>query len=506
MPSDRGDDMRRYLGAFIATGVALLVRLAFVRVLGGDRAPYFPFVLAVLAAAGYGGLGPGLVATVLGTVVGTLLFVPPWEWINEPNGAFITLLFVVIGTTASALCGALHRARMRTEDKQRELERMQSQLRDADRRKDEFLATLAHELRNPLAPVQNAVGLLQSPEASENDIQLAREIIDRQVKHLSRLVDDLLDVSRITSGKLVLRKERLSLETVLSTAIESSQPLIDARKHELTVIFSPERLEVDGDSVRLTQVFANLLNNAAKFTPPRGRIWLSVARESNEAVVRVRDDGVGIPKEMRPHIFDMFMQVDHSLERSASGLGLGLSLAHRLVQMHDGRIEVDSDGSQQGSEFIVRLPLCRTEPQSIRLPAIAAAPAEAAVPTRALRVLVVDDNKDAARSLVAMLRLKGHDTYVASDGLAAVEVARSVEPEVVILDIGLPVLNGYDAARRIRRLKNGNLVLLIALTGWGQAEDKQLAIDAGFDHHLTKPVDGATIDDLLAERAESAAV
>jgi two-component system CheB/CheR fusion protein len=370
-------------------------------------------------------------------------------------------------------------------------------LRDADRRKDEFLAMLAHELRNPLAPILNATHLLRLERANPSQIGRARDIIDRQVRHMARLVDDLLDVSRITLGRINLRPEEVTLETVIANAVEASRPLIDASRHELSIELPQECIHLTADATRLSQVFLNLLNNAAKYTPPGGKLRISARREGDEVAVSVRDTGVGIPPQMLPRIFDLFTQVDRSPERTQGGLGLGLTLASRLVTMHGGHIEARSEGLGKGSEFIVHLPAPRAPAEETQTTSPPTADAFEGRSKR--RVLVVDDNVDAAASLNMLLQASGHETRMVHDGLDAVKAADEFRPDVVLLDIGLPRLNGYEAARRIREGQGDRHPIVVALTGWGQDEDKQRAREAGFDMHLTKPVDPMLVMQLVSD-------
>ena len=377
---------------------------------------------------------------------------------------------------------------------------MEQELRNADRMKDEFLATLAHELRNPLAPIRNAVQYLGMEGLKEPDVRTARDVIARQVTVMVRLIDDLLDVSRISRNKLDIRKQRVELAAVVESAVESSRPLIQQCGHELTVSLPPEPIHLDADPIRLAQVFLNLLNNAAKYTKRGGHIWLTAEREGSDAVVSVRDNGIGIPGDMLSRIFDMFTQVDRSLERSQGGLGIGLTLVRRLVEMHDGSIEARSNGPDEGSEFVVRLPLYIQPPQEP--PPRSDGPRAAAL--SGCRILVVDDNKDSADSLGMLLRLKGNDIRTAHDGLEAVEVAETFHPELVLLDIGLPKLNGYEVARRIRQQPWGRDMILVALTGWGQDEDRRRSQEAGFNFHIVKPVELAALEKLLAGYVQAA--
>ena len=364
-------------------------------------------------------------------------------------------------------------------------------LREADRRKDEFLAVLAHELRNPLAPVRNAIEILRATQSPSPQLQWTHDVIDRQVRQMTRLVDDLLDVSRITTGKIELRSERIELSAAVRIALEASRPLIERGQHILTVRIPPEPIFLDADLARLAQVLSNLLNNAAKYTRPGGHIWLCADRCDGHVKLRVRDNGMGIPPPMLRRIFDMFTQVGGTSDHQQGGLGIGLTLVKRLVEMHGGQVEARSEGLNRGAEFIVTLP---TVAGGEAAPGPAAEAAPAAVEPR--RILVVDDNRDAAESLSMLLHARGHDVRVAYDGLEAVGAAIAFQPDVVLLDIGLPKLYGYDAARRIRDAR-GDGVLLVAVTGWGQEEDRRRAKAAGFDHHLTKPVDPEAISRLI---------
>jgi len=372
-------------------------------------------------------------------------------------------------------------------------------LLEADRRKDEFLAVLAHELRNPLAPMRNALELLRLKAAADPEQQHPREIIDRQLRHLSRLVDDLLDLSRVTQGRIQLQRARVAVAVVVAHAVETSAPLIVGAGHELDVRLPSEPLYVHGDVTRLAQIIGNLLNNAAKYTPRGGRITLRAAPEAERICFEVADTGVGIAKEVLPKIFDMFVQADRSPERTQDGLGIGLTLVNRLVHMHGGTVEAHSEGPGRGSRFRVWLPLDSSKPGAAPR---ADRPRLAGGPRR--RVLVVDDNVDAAESLAMLLVALGHDARLAHDGLQALGAVAEFAPDVVMLDIGLPRLNGYEVARRIRSEGNGHIPQLVALTGWGQDTDRRRAKDAGFDLHLTKPVELEILTRLMAsEPAET---
>lgn len=378
-----------------------------------------------------------------------------------------------------------------------EQKRAEEALREADRRKDEFLATLAHELRNPLAPICNAVEIMQCAQGNAPAMEAACDVLKRQLGHLVRLIDDLLEISRITSGKLQLRKERIELSTAVCNAVEATRPLVDAAGHELTISLPPDPVYLDADSTRLAQIFSNLLNNAAKYAEKGGHIWLTARRHGDRITVSVRDTGIGIAAEHLSHIFEMFSQALPALERSQGGLGIGLALVRGLVELHGGTIEAHSDGPGEGSEFIVRLPVAEA-PVRQPPPDQSAETGAPLGPTSKSRILVVDDNPDTTTMLATILERTGHDVRVAHDGLEAVHAAAAFRPDVVLLDIGLPKLNGYEVAQRIRQQRGAQNVALIAVTGWGQQEDRRRAMEAGFDHHLTKPVELAALMRLLA--------
>jgi signal transduction histidine kinase/ActR/RegA family two-component response regulator len=369
-----------------------------------------------------------------------------------------------------------------------------SQLRAADRRKDEFLATLAHELRNPLAPIRNSLHLLRLAGGSGEGAERVYEMMERQVGQMVRLVDDLLEVSRISRGKIGLRKERIDLAAVVASAVETSRPLIEAARHRLSLALPTPPLILEADPMRLAQVIANLLNNAAKYTEEGGQIWLSAKREGNEAVVSVRDNGLGIRPDMLPRVFDLFAQADRTIQHSQGGMGIGLTLVRSLVQMHGGRVEAKSEGPGRGSEFVMHLPLkAEHRPEGEDLPQVNSQ--QAALLPR--RVLVVDDNHDAADSLGMLLTFLGADVQVVYDGLAALEAIRGYRPAVVLLDLDMPGADGYQVARQIRQAPGLQATTLIALTGWGKAEDSRRSLQAGFDYHLVKPVDVEAVQALL---------
>jgi two-component system, sensor histidine kinase len=451
----------------------------------------------------------------------------PWERLRD----YLTILFVVMIASlvvATLLSGWLQdavtapilevaqvsrevmdkrdftlRARKTTEDEIGELVdafnamlaevgRRAEALREADRRKDEFLATLAHELRNPLAPIRNALEILRLAGDDPAKSMMAREMMQRQVGQMVRLVDDLLDVSRITTGKLAVRKAVFDLNASVRDAVETVRPFTETRGQKLELDLPRAPLAVEGDRTRLAQVFSNLLNNAAKYTEPHGRIRLALRQEADQAVVSVADTGIGLSAEAIGSIFDMFVQVDRSLERSQAGLGVGLTLARRLVELHAGTIEARSAGPGRGSEFIVRLPLSTVRLQEPDSPA--GPPGDEA---HSRRILLVDDNVDFANSLGQLLKAQGHDVRIAYDGAEALAFARDFTPEIAFVDIGMPKVHGYEVARRMRLEPGTARCMLVAVTGWGQENDRKRAREAGFDRHLVKPVDPAEIESIV---------
>ncbi len=376
---------------------------------------------------------------------------------------------------------------------EQELAEVAIALSEADRRKNEFLAILAHELRNPLAPIRNAVQVLRLRGGNAEAVASASEILERQVGQIVRLVEDLLDVSRISRGKLELRRRPVELASVVNQAVEAARSLVQCMEHDLSVRLPPQPLYLNADPARLAQVMGNLLDNACKFTHRGGRLSITVEREDQQAAIRVRDTGIGITSDQLTRIFDMFAQVDTSLERSTSGLGIGLTLVRNLVELHGGTVEVHSAGAGQGCEFVVRLPLAVETSEPAPEPTVSDPP-----PGKLRRVLIVDDNWDSATSLEMLVKLTGpHETHVAYDGLEGVKAAATFRPHVVLLDIGLPKLNGYDACRRIRKQPWSDGMLLVAVTGWGQEEDREKSQDAGFNAHMVKPVGLAALMKLL---------
>ncbi len=620
--------MSGYAVAIAATLAIVLFRFLVSGILG-DSAFFFPFVIAVTLSAWYGGLKPGLLATLLSSVLVVFLFVPPQYSFKVVDFRFsVALVFFIIGgVTISLVCNALHKALRHVEqseakalqhvkdiehrdqalrDAQQQLhlitdsmsalvtrctpdlkyswvskpyadwlrssrneiigasieeiigktafdvlrpyyertlngetvrlelevkfrtigrrwvnsvytptfgtdgkpdgwvgvvididkqKRSEEALRTTDRRKDTFLAVLAHELRNPLAPMRNALELLKRSDTNPAINQRARATMERQLSHMVRLVDDLLDLSRINSDKLQLQKQPVVLSEVVSQAVETVRPLIAESRHELSIELPSEPLQLNADTVRLSQAFSNLLNNACKYTEPGGHISLTAVQSDGHVVVSVRDNGMGISTDLNPKLFEMFTQAEHTLQRQHGGLGIGLALVKRLVEMHEGEVSAGANPAGQGSEFLVRLPLmtiAKSNESSI--------PHSPTTSEAALRILVVDDNRDSAETLSMLLELMGHEMSVAYDGEQALVMAKEIKPDVVLLDIGLPKLNGYEVAQQIRQEPWGSDPILVAITGWGQTEDKDLSRESGFDHHLVKPVDHDHLLQLIQKR------
>jgi PAS domain S-box-containing protein len=421
-------------------------------------------------------------------------FVGEWEdYRKDGSRVWIDARVTRVNDAAGKMVGILGLSHDITERKKAE-----DALREADRRKDDFIALLAHELRNPLAPLRNGLQVMRLAGGQANAVAEARAMMDRQLGHMVRLIDDLLDVSRISRDKLSLRRSRVLLTDVISNAVEAARPLIEAAGHELTVSLPPRPIFLDADLTRLAQVFSNLLTNSAKYTERGGHIWLGAESGNGTVTVSVRDNGIGIPADALPCIFDMFSQVDRSIERSTGGLGIGLALVKGLVEMHGGTVAAASAGQGKGSAFTVRLPVLESPPEP---PEVVTPDGGRAVRRPKRRVLVADDNRDSAASMAMMLKLLGDEVLTAHDGIEAVEAAERFRPEVILMDVGMPRLNGLDATRRIREQPWGKTMTIIALTGWGQDGDRARSREAGCDSHLVKPVSLPDLDKLLAALA-----
>jgi PAS domain S-box-containing protein len=368
-------------------------------------------------------------------------------------------------------------------------------LEASNTQKNQFLAMLSHELRNPLAPIRNALEVMQEKSSGDPVIEWAREMIERQVGHLSRLVDDLLDVSRIITNKITLRNEPVEIADLVASVAEASRPLMEKRGHIFEVETPDEPLWVEGDATRLSQALLNLLNNAAKYTPDGGRVWLTVETDGEQAILRVRDTGIGIPPELLPKVFDLFRQGERALDRSEGGLGIGLTLVQQIALLHGGSVQAWSEGAGRGAELSFRLPLLAKAKPAEAPPAVSLEPVRAHVPRR---VLVVDDNRDAAVTLEMLVQLWGHEVRTVHTGTAAIEEAVAFRPDVILLDIGLPEMDGYEVARRLRANADLKETVLVAITGYGQEDDRRRSREAGFDHHLVKPVDPTRLQEVLS--------
>jgi PAS domain S-box-containing protein len=428
--------------------------------------------------------------------------VDPFETVrlrSDGQPIHVSLTISPIQDEAGRVIGASMIARDITDQKQTEerIHTLLAELSNADRRKDEFLAMLAHELRGPLAPISNMLEIMKRADNDPAQLQQVRRTMERQLPQLVRLVDDLFDVSRITRNKIELRKEPTELASIINHSVEICRPLAEFANHQMAVRLPCEPIYLYADPVRLAQVFSNILNNACKYTERGGRISLIAERQGSDAVVSVTDTGVGIPASQLDRIFEIFTQIDRTLERAQGGLGIGLMLVKRLVELHGGTVTARSEGLGRGTEFVVRLPVIVDMPE-----ALLSEPTAEPTCTSSHRVLVVDDNEDAASSLATLLKMTGNEIEIAHDGLEAVQAAETFRPDLILLDIGLPKLNGFDVCQRIREQPCGKEMVIVALTGWGQEDDRRRSKEAGFDHHMVKPLDYAALMKLLAERVK----
>jgi len=481
----------RYGAALAALAIATTVRHLLDPVLG-DRAPYGMYLIAVVFVAWNAGFGPAFLTVFGGILLGRYLFDPPrFSFGPVTESSEIALIMsLTVGIVTVLFCESLRITA-------RQNRRLYEMARDADARKDAFLATLAHELRNPLAPIRNAIYLLEAGESDEQLTTELHQLIGRHVDQLVRLVNELLDVSRITQRKIDLRRERIVLREIVDGAIEAVRPQLDEKRQRLEVNVPATDIVLNADGMRLTQVFTNLLHNAVKYTGPEGRVWLTVEAENRDLVFRVRDTGMGIPPEACGRIFDLFEQVDQGIENAQGGLGIGLTLVRELVQLHGGKVEAHSAGLGLGSEFVVRLPVI-VEDTATKEFVRAAADGRERHDGDSLRVLVVDDSPGVARSLELVLLDWKHDVQVCYDAFAALEAARKFKPDFVLADLGMPKMNGYQLAEALRRLPGLGNTVLVAVSGYGQETDKQRSREVGFAQHLTKPVDLLELKKVLA--------
>ncbi len=481
----------RYGTAVVALIVATAVRQLLDPFLG-DRAPYGIYILAVIYVAWQAGLGPGLVTVAAGILLGRYFFDPPrWAlWYVTETSEVALVMSLVISVVTVMFSESLRIAA-------RENRRMYELAREADARKDAFLATLAHELRNPLTPIQNAIYLLEREHADDPRTVELQRMMAHHANHLTRLVNELLDISRITQRKIELRREQVELQSIVQRAVEVVRPLMDEKRQRLQMTVPDQKVFLNADGVRLTQVFTNLLHNAAKYTGNEGRVWLTAEIDGQWLIFRVRDTGVGIPAEACDRIFDLFEQVHLGIENAQGGLGIGLTLVRELVHLHGGTVQAHSPGPGLGSEFVVRLPVVAPAGADGNAPAPAGV---AHLPRGTSRkVLVVDDSPGVARSLELVLLEWNHDVKTCSDAFAALEVARIFKPDFVLADLGMPRMNGYQLAEELRRLPGMHHVTLIAVSGYGQQADKERSQAVGFARHLTKPVDLVELKQLLAK-------
>ncbi|HEY6125179.1 MAG TPA: ATP-binding protein [Steroidobacteraceae bacterium] len=499
-PLFRADALALRYGSAIVVVLLIAGIRALLAPLLGTQAPLLPFVLGVFAAAYLGGRGPALLASLLTPILATLWFTnwpqdaPPLQWISH------VVFFLLIAALSAQLMHELQK-RSRTEREALAMAASHAQaLQEADRRKDEFLAMLAHELRNPLAPIRNVAYVLTKGMADNATVRRSAQMLERQANHLTHLVDDLLDVARITRGRVVLKRETLSLDSIAESALETVQPLLDARSQTVSLRRQAEQVFVDADGVRLCQVVANLLTNAIKYSPERSRIDIVIDASADDASISVHDPGVGIDAQLLPLLFDPFLQGDRTLDRAQGGLGVGLTIVKLLVEMHGGAVSAYSAGLGKGSEFRIRLPKVPA-PVAVSAPT----PQDEHRTVRPRRVLVIEDNADAAESMRAVLRTDRHEVEVVYDGAAGLAKLEDFRADIVLLDIGLPRMDGYMVAHAIRErfALVGRRPKLLALTGYGRDDDRNSALKAGFDGHLAKPVDPRRLLEIVADEPQA---
>ena len=500
MPCPVRSPLLRYGCAFVTvalmTGVWVGLRPAAIQ-----HRPFVTFYFAVIFTAWYAGLGPSVAAILLSCLSVAYFFLPPiFEFaVSDPNDLVATGMFITVCSAIIAFSEANRAARRRLEREVADRKVAEEELRQSDRRKEEFLAVLSHELRNPLAPIQTAVELLEQAGTIKVGSERELAMIKRQVQNLKRLVDDLLDVSRISRGKIELRKEVVELAPVVVQAVEAVRPFFNDHRQELHVSIPEKSICMEADSTRLEQVLFNLLLNAAKYTPEGGRIWLEVEQFQRQVVIRVRDTGIGIEPELLPKVFDLFLQGERRSGRSHAGSGIGLSLAKNLVELHGGTITADSQGPDMGSEFVVRLPvIVRAQSERVQPPQVVQSDISETLPSR--RILIVDDNVQAADSLGRLISvLFGQEVRVVYNGKSALKIAGSFRPEVILLDLEMTGMDGYEVAMRFREHSEFSKVLIVAVTGWGYEDDRRRSREMGFDLHLVKPVTARDLRQMFAD-------
>ncbi|REJ71007.1 MAG: response regulator [Planctomycetota bacterium] len=494
------DRLQRYCIAVISTFAATALR-EWIAPLVGDRVPFGTYLLSVLFTAWLAGTGPAAFALLLGILAAAHFHVAPANSliVGEPADLLALLVYGVVGAVAISLFYRTSRQHKTTRQQLEQIELLSAELKRADRRKDEFLALLGHELRNPLAPIRSGLACLQREGLDERRRRTVQKTICRQLELLVSIVDDLLDVSRFVSGQIELDRDEHDLGELITTAVEQARPSIDERQQTLQLLLPRTPVGVYGDRVRLVQVVTNLLTNAAKYTPDGGRIQLLLECRGTEVALKIIDNGIGIPREIQPRIFELFARADAAVRRDQGGLGLGLPLSKRFTEMHGGRLEVASEGAGKGSCFTVTLPTSRRLSAPPAFPAVASPKSSAA---GALRVLIVDDNVDAAELLAALLSFEGFHVVTAPDGAQGLQQAKDFLPDAVLLDIGLPGIDGYEVARLLRADPEFGLRPIIAVSGWGAPGDVSRSRSAGIDHHLVKPVDPAAVVRLLRGSVE----
>ncbi len=494
------EHVNRYGIAVLTTVGATALRIELNPVLH-DRNPFGLYFLSVIITAWLGGVGPAIAALILGTIAAAHFIILPGNslLVDDVADVFALAIYFVVGAVAIALFHKLTEERRRFEQQLKINEELSSRLSDADKKKDEFMALLAHELRNPLAPIRTSLELLDRADIGQEQLAQVRKTIRRQLNQLIRIVDDLLDVSRFLRGQMRIVKEPVDLRTVIETAVETARPLMRERDHSIHVWVPREAVWVIGDNLRLTQVLSNLLTNACKYTPRGGRIQIAIEQQGCNATVEVIDDGIGIPKEAQVGIFETFTQVNTCRAQEQAGLGLGLAIVRQITELHGGQVSVFSDGPGCGSRFTVALPLAENVVPADDCDRLNEESASEAIPS-GKRVLIVDDNMDAAETLAALFTFDGWCTSIAHEGGAAMEQVDVMEPDVILLDIGLPGMDGWEVARKIRARKLAKEPLIVAISGWGGESVAQQTLDAGMDYHFVKPVDVSQLQAVLARR------
>lgn len=502
------ENTRNYAIAVLSTIAATWLRMPLNSLLG-DRHPFGFYFLSVLLTAWLAGTGPAVVALFLGILAAAHFIIRPESSlaIADPADQFSLLIYGLVGAVAIELFRRSAAQQRLAERRARDNEALTAELRATDRRKDEFLALLAHELRNPLAPIQAGLALLDRESSDGPRSASIRATIQRQVQQLVRILDDLLDVARFARGHCQLQSEIVDLREVIQLALETARPLIERRRHDVVTILTADPVYVWGDRVRLTQVVANILNNAAKYTPTEGRIRVFMEVRDACAVIQVVDNGIGIDRDMQPHVFDLFTQADSSATREHGGLGLGLTIVRKLVELHGGNVSVRSDGLGRGSLFEIALPVAE---QAMPTPASdrphRTSASDAAPASGDMSILIVDDNRESAEMLAALLAFEGYHVECLADGMSALQRMDTFPAAAVLLDIGLPGMDGYEFARRLRQRMQNKCPLLIAVSGWGTPQHREMSRAAGIDHHVVKPVDVSTVIDLLQSCGSAATV